>query len=163
VTTRMYCLDCGATDFADTRIHGYDEFEILAWLLGGLLGWLYCAVRHTLREKLCTHCGSDQLMREARAAAARAPVLAPRSRIESRGRFARWPAHLRDPRRRLIWGPISLGAWVLLGAGCGALAVVLIGACLASEGLEVWREHFGRGRCRAWDATGRPIRIELAR
>jgi hypothetical protein len=161
VKTRMYCIDCGATDFADTRIPGYDEFEMLAWLLGGLPGWLYCAVRHALREKLCPHCGSEQLMREARAAVARGPVPALRVRIESRARFARWPAHLRDPRRRLVWGPIWLGAWVLVATGCQALAIALIGACLASEGWEIGRKHFGRCRCRAWDATGRPLRIEL--
>ena len=33
--TRMYCIDCCATDFADTRIPGYDEFEMLVSLLGG--------------------------------------------------------------------------------------------------------------------------------
>ena len=162
MTTRMYCIDCRATDFADTRIPGCDEFEIIAWLLGGLPGWLYCAGRHALRGKLCTHCGSEQLMREARVAATRDPMPAPRARIESRARFARWPAHLRDPRRRLVWGPIWLGAWVLLGTGCGALAIALIGACIAAEGVEICQQHFGRRRCRAWDATGRPLRIELA-
>ena len=163
MTTRMYCIDCRVTDFADTRIPGCDEFEMLAWLLGGFPGWLYCAVRHALRGKLCTHCGSEQLMREARAAAARAPVLVPRTyRIEARARFAHWPAHLRDPRRRLVWGPIWLGAWVLLAAGWGPLAVALIGACLASEALGLYRQCFGRYRCRAWDATGRPLHIELA-
>ena len=162
MTTRMYCIDCHTTDFADTRIPGYDEFEIVAWLLGGLPGWLYCAVRHALREKLCTRCGSEQLMREARAAAARDPVLAPRARIESRARFARWPAHLCNPRRRLVWGPIYLGAWVLIVAGYGALAIALIGAQLTLEAIELYRQHIGRCRCRAWDATGRPLHIELA-
>jgi hypothetical protein len=161
VKTRMYCTDCREIDFADTRIPGRDEFEMLAWLFGGLPGWLYCAVRHALRRKLCAHCGSEQLMREARAAAVRALVLAPRARIESRARFAHWPAHLRDPRRRLVWGPVWLGTWVLFGAGWGPVAGVLIGGCLVSEGFGLCRQLFGR-RCRAWDATGRPLRIELA-
>jgi len=160
--TRMYCIDCGVTDFADTWIPGFDEFEMLAWLLGGLPGWFYCAVRHGLRGKLCTHCGSEQLMREARAAAARVPALAPRARIESRARFARWPAHLRDPRRRLFRGPIWLGAWILFGAGFGPLAFALIGTHLASEALEICRDHFDPRRCRAWDSVGRPLHIELA-
>jgi len=160
--TRMYCIDCGVTDFADTWIPGFDEFEMLAWLLGGLPGWFYCAVRHGLRGKLCTHCGSEQLMREARAAAARAPALAPRTHIESRAAFARWPAHLRDPRRRLVRGPIWLGAWVLWVAGFSPLAIALIGTHLASEVLEICREHFDPRRCRAWDSAGRSLRIELA-
>jgi hypothetical protein len=162
VTTRMYCIDCRETDFAETRIPGHDEFEMVAWLLGGLPGWLYCAFRHALRGKLCTHCGSEQLMRETRAAAARAPALVPRSRIESRARFARWPAHLRDPRRRLTRGPIWLGAWLLFGAGFGPLAAALIGTWLASEALGIGWQHLDPRRCRAWDATGRPLRIELA-
>jgi hypothetical protein len=78
-------------------------------------------------------------MREARAAAARAPALVPRARIESRARFARWPAHLLEPRRRLVRGPIWLGAWTLCVAGFGPLAIALIGTHLASEALEICR------------------------
>jgi hypothetical protein len=55
----MYC-NCRVTDFADTRIPGSDEFEMIAWLLGRLPGWLYCAASHVLRGKLCTHCERDR-------------------------------------------------------------------------------------------------------
>jgi hypothetical protein len=69
---RMLCTRCGATDRPDTRIGGSDLLEIVGWALLLVPGALYCWWRHASRQKVCSHCGSAAVVREARAASERA-------------------------------------------------------------------------------------------
>jgi hypothetical protein len=162
---RMHCADCGATGFAHTRLEGSDWIEIAGWLLGGLPGWLYCAWRHALRAKICARCGSDALLREARAAAAsRPPDAAPSfgARIECHSGTPLWPHPLHEPRARLRRGLLWLAAWTLAAAGLPGAGTLLATAVVALEIARDAQLRFGPRRCRAWDALGRPLRIELA-
>jgi len=180
---RMYCADCGATDFPATRLDGSDTVESLGWLLGGLPGWLYCAWRHSLRTKWCGHCGSGSLVRESRAARARAawpvPPRFPAERVGAPAALVVWSGPLHDPRRRLVAGVPWIAVWLLAALGLGtasaavALAAIVIqGLCAAAwENGEAWKDNHaltrgsprspGPGHCHAWDDTGRPLRIEL--
>ena len=70
---RMLCTDCFVTAEPDTVLEGSDLLELLGWCCLAAPGLLYCWWRHALRIKVCAFCGSRELVREARAAAARAP------------------------------------------------------------------------------------------
>jgi hypothetical protein len=157
---RMLCLDCGVTGFAETRLEGSDGAESLGWLLGGLPGWLYCAWRHALRTKACAACGSAALARETRTSAAEEPCAAPASgvRVASRGASLAWPLPLRDPRARLRAGGAWTAAWALVAAGLPGLGAALASACV----LDQLARQRASPRCRAWDADGRALHIELA-
>jgi hypothetical protein len=174
---RMYCSDCGATDFPVTRLEGSDTVESLGWLMGGLPGWLYCAWRHALRTKLCANCGSASLIRESRASRARAawPVPPRFSPIptQSRAALVVWSGPLQDPRRRLLSGTPWIAAWLFAGFGFGSAGAAVALACILVQAIcaASWEEDFaesadspwghGPGHCHAWDAQGRPLRIEL--
>jgi hypothetical protein len=162
--TRMHCADCRATGLADTLLEGSDWIEMAGWLFGGLPGWLYCAWRHQLRIKVCSLCGSGALMRESRAQARRNPPQAPPSfgaPVANHSGPSRWPRGLREPRQRLRLGGVWLAAWALAAAGLPVVGGLLAAALLGREAARGLR-HFGPGHCRAWDAQGRPLHIELA-
>ena len=161
----MHCADCRATGPADTLLEGSDWIEMASWLLGGLPGWLYCAWRHQLRIKVCGACGSGALMRESRAQARLHPPQAPLSSgisVANRSGPSRWPRGLREPRQRLRQGVIWLVAWILTLAGLPAIGGLVAAAFLGREGTRELQRRFGPGRCRAWDAQGRPLHIEMA-
>lgn len=162
---RMHCADCRATRPADTLLEGSDWIEMASWLLGGFPGWLYCAWRHQLRIKVCSVCGSGALMRESRAQAQLYPSQAPLSYgapVANRWGPSRWPRGLRDPRQRLRRGGVWLVAWALLAAGLPAAGGLLATGLLGGEVARELRRRFGPGACRAWDAQGRSLHIELA-
>lgn len=69
---RMLCTDCGQTDRPNTLIGGSDLLELVLWACLVVPGLLYCGWRHASRCKVCAHCGSPHLVREARAARERA-------------------------------------------------------------------------------------------
>ena len=110
--TRMLCTDCFETSPPQTLLPGSDRLEWLGWLCLGLPGWLYCAWRHALRVKVCGACGGSSLVREARAAAARAPLVEPPPVRNLRGPV-RWPRPFAAPRQRLRAGAPLVGASVL--------------------------------------------------
>lgn len=176
--SRMLCTDCGVTAEADTLLPGSDRVELVAWLLGAVLGWLYCARRHWLRRKACSACGGTALVREARAAIASFVAPPPRApRILSAGTALAWPAALATPRQRLRAGAPAAGlATALTAAGLLALLrgvalewIALAGlvwslAAVAGSGLEWLRRRggwAGAAGARAWDARGRRLRIEV--
>ena len=151
---------------AGTRLEGSDWLEMATWLLGGFPGWLYCAWRHHVRIKVCGVCGSRALMRESRAQALlQLPQAAPSSFascVSNLPGSSRWPRGLRAPQQRLQRAWPWLMAWVLVAVGLHVVAVVVASAFV---GREIQRElawRSGPGRCRAWDAQGRPLQIELA-
>jgi len=72
---RMLCTDCGRTAPPRTWIGGSDALELVGWLCLVVPGLLYCWWRHACRRKICAHCGSSALVREARAA--RVPSASP--------------------------------------------------------------------------------------
>jgi hypothetical protein len=175
--TRMMCTDCLRTAEADTLLEGSDTLELVAWCCFALPGLFYCWWRHALRIKVCRFCGSRELVREARAAAARQPSIAPPAApapVRSlSGRFD-WPAAFAAPRDRLRHGGVvALFASTLLAslvpaaldpAGAGwafassaaALGLVWFGV----QGLRMAQASASLMECRAWDAEGRPIHIE---
>lgn len=175
---RMLCTDCFSVAHADTLLPGSDAVEMLAWLCFGLPGWLYCWWRHVLRIKVCAHCGSTALVREARAAAAlRPPQLAGRTRVENLEGPVRWPAALRTPRERLrrgaavvaLWAA-TLSTWALASAGVlPAVAVTTALPALAltatawvgRQAVHVARVQASLASCRAWDQRGRPLHVEV--
>lgn len=176
----MLCLHCGRLSVPDTRWGGSDAAELIAWSLWSVPAWLYCYWRHLGRGKACAHCGSQELMRESRAAnrrrgeatqggAARAAPLASRAH--------RLAEFRRQPRQRLPAGALAM----LLGcatACAGALgffgairtAELLAYSQLASlAALACFVLHCAlkgsRGavlaRCQAWDEQGRKLRIQV--
>lgn len=155
---RMHCADCRATEVADTRLPGSDDLEALLWLLGGVPGWLYCAWRHALREKRCPLCGGEALLREARASGGAGGA----ARIVSDGVCLRGVGALRDPRERLARSPAWLGAWLVFASGAWLLGGALLALSALVAGREIQRLRVGAFRLRAWDAHGRPLRIEAA-
>jgi len=177
MTPRMFCTRCSRTAVADTLLPGSDRIEMLAWCAFAIPGFVYCWFRYWLRIKVCSHCGSDALVREARAAAARAGVFAVEScRITDASGRLLWPSALVSPRERLRRGAMA-GALALAAGACltalelhwvpPSLAIACAHACAASafawlalQGLHVTRLAGERTRCRAWDATGRPLPIE---
>jgi len=162
----MHCADCRSTAIADTRLEGSDWLEMATWLLGGVPGWIYCAWRHHLRIKVCGVCGSQALMRESRAQALlqlpQAPPAAPGTRISNLSGPSRWPRALREPRQRLQNSWAWLLAWLLVAAGLHIPATIVAAVFFVREVKRevAWRS--GPGRCRAWDAQGRPLQIEMA-
>jgi len=177
--TRMMCTDCLRTAEADTLLEGSDTVELFAWCCLALPGLLYCWWRHALRIKVCAFCGGRELVREARAAAARRPAPAP-SRFEAPvlsapGRFD-WPDAFAHPRDRLRHGSvIALLAATLVGSlAPAALDAAVDGTALgiahatllasvawaAYQALRSAQRRSEFSDCRAWDARGRPIRIE---
>jgi len=175
--TRMMCTDCLRTAEADTLLEGSDTLELLGWCCFALPGLLYCWWRHVLRIKVCGHCGGRELVREARAAAARRPSLAPTlaaTQVRSAPARFDWPRALAAPRDRLRHGGVvaalassffaSLAlAWLDLAAGGTSPAIVTATAGVAWTGYQLLRLSSATeplSACRAWDAEGRPIPIE---
>jgi hypothetical protein len=173
----MMCTDCFRTAEAHTLLEGSDLAEMLAWCCFALPGLLYCWWRHALRIKVCAFCGSRELVREARAAAARAPRRAPPSGGPRVGNLAgpvRWPRALATPRERLRHGGVIaslVGAFLAsaaplgLAASDGAVpaAYAIAVACAAWIAFQVVRMSQMRATspgCKAWDGTGRPLPIE---
>ena len=157
----MVCADCGATAVADTRLDGHDDVEAVAWMLGGFPGWLYCAWRHALRSKLCGRCGGDALLRETRAAAARAGHFSADARIHSEGYWVRWPRRLGDPASRLRRSAPWLVGWSLMAAGAFAAGGALLLGVAAFEARQALKDRGVERDCAAWDATGRVLPIEI--
>jgi hypothetical protein len=176
---RMLCTDCFRTAEPDTLLEGSDRVEMLAWCCFAVPGWLYCWWRHALRIKLCPFCGGGELVREARAAAARSPRQAPPSdgpRILPSSPGPRWPRALATPRDRLRHGGVMAslaGAWIAIAslasldltaqavAAATTHAVAL--ACtvwIAYQAVRVSQRRARLPGCRAWDASGRPLHIE---
>lgn len=159
--TRMLCADCGHTAVAETRWPGSDTVESVAWLLGGLPGWLFCAWRHALRTKHCAVCGSAALARETRASAARRSLA--EHPFRRRGSSERvWPPHLRDPRARLHHGFGCVGVWLLLAIGPPPFAMCAAVMWLLTEASLGARRRAAETDCDAWDASGRRLPIEIA-
>ena len=176
--SRMLCTDCGTTARPDTRLPGSDLREVLGWLCLGLPGWLTCAWRHALRAKVCPVCGGGALVREARARAEREGVAEPSPlappRVESRRGPCLWPEAWRQPRARLRRGGalVALGwAWLALQVAPGAhplavwladpVVLGLAGLWALAEARRLVRERGGREACRAWDARGRALPLEV--
>jgi hypothetical protein len=179
MTPRMLCTQCSRTAVADTLLPGSDRVEMIAWCAFAIPGLLYCGLRHALRIKVCAFCGSDDLVREARAAAARVPLQAPPAdgpRITDPSGRRRWPDALASPRERLRHGAIAsvFAAGMLLcsaaapldfaqatfaaQAGTGFAALTL--GWLMIQVVRVSRLQGRFSGCRAWDAAGRPLQIE---
>jgi hypothetical protein len=178
---RMMCTDCFRTAEADTVLEGSDLVEMLAWCCFALPGLFYCWWRHALRIKVCAFCGSGELIREARAAAERAPRWAPPAggpRLRNLSGPVRWPRALAAPRARLRHGGVA--AFL---AGTGLLSAVLalldlaaadaavaaayattaaFGVWLVYQAVRVAQMRATLPGCKAWDECGRPLRIERA-
>jgi len=170
---RMLCTDCLATTHPDSVLPGSDLVEALFWLCGALPGWLLCSWRHAVRAKVCGCCGGASLVREARAAAARAPVAPPSiagAGVRSRSGSSFWPPALRGPRERLragaggalLFAAFAAACGVSGAAPCGPTAVLGVawGAWLLAWTARVARLRAAAG-CQAWDGEGRPLSIEL--
>jgi hypothetical protein len=177
--TRMMCTDCLRTAEADTVVEGSDAMEMLGWCCFVLPGLLYCWWRHALRIKVCSFCGGRELVREARAAAAREPAQASAAggaRVRSEFDPIAWPALLAGPRDRLrIGGTLfatlaTIGVSLLLAAlNVAVNDLALIGANLVAAAC-AWpvvrdevrdaNTRIALSHCRAWDDEGRELRIE---
>jgi hypothetical protein len=172
---RMQCTSCLEIAEPETLLGGSDLAEIASWLCFVVPGWLYCLWRHSLRRKICQFCGSESLIREARAAQARTPVSVPRedARVRSSLNPRHWPRALSTPRKRLMHGGVGalfLSGLLLclalsalpnppLGAEVSAFYLSLI--CLGWMLLETLRVRLYRApACSAWDESGRAIQIE---
>ncbi len=173
--TRMLCTACNETAEPDTVIEGSDLVEMLGWLCLAFPGWLYCWWRHSVRLKVCAHCGSDSLIREARAAQARRLRTEPRAVHRVRNAYGpeRWPWALATPRGRLRHGGIGVllvAGWVWFGILSaipqppgGAAGAALSFAALSAIWLIVETVRIVRlqpSSCTAWDASGRALAIE---
>jgi hypothetical protein len=178
---RMMCTDCFRTAEADTVLEGSDLLEMLGWCCLAVPGLLYCWWRHALRIKICAFCGGRELVREARAAAERAPRQAPPSdgpRVWSLSGPVCWPRALATPRERLRHGGVvaSLVGVFLASAALSALDLAtrdgavaaahaiaaVCGAWIAYEAIRVSQMRATLPGCKAWDQHGRPLRIERA-
>ncbi|MBW2420962.1 MAG: hypothetical protein JRH19_20650 [Deltaproteobacteria bacterium] len=177
---RMLCTSCFRTAEPDTLLEGSDLAEMLGWCAFALPGWLYCAWRHAARLKVCAFCGGGELVREARAARRRRTPQAPPShgpRILGASGRVHWPHALGSPRERLRQGGAgvalssallltwTLGPLSLVGSRAAAtltLAVTLLCATwMLHQIARISRLRRALPGCQAWDARGRPIRIEL--
>jgi hypothetical protein len=174
---RMLCTDCGVTAHADTLLEGSDRIEALAWVLGAAVGWLYCARRHWLRTKLCATCGSRALVREAWAAAAIVRPCPAETRVIVRGVRVAWPQGLCSPRDRLRAGAPAAALALLFATSAAVAAHAGVPLRFFGAAGLVWSVSAGgwallaglRRRlappwadgCRAWDARGRRLRIEV--
>jgi len=175
----MLCTDCSDVSVPDTVLEGSDLLELLGWACLVVPGLLFCLWRHFLRIKVCPHCGSGSLIREARAVALRRPPDAPPSsgpRVRSLSGRVHWPRGLHAPRTRL-WR-LGVGASLVLVAGLAwalttlqlvspdpAIAIFqgasLLGlSWLGSEIYRLSRIQASVASCRAWGADGRPLRIQ---
>ena len=176
---RMLCTDCFRTAEPDTLLEGSDRVEMLGWCCFAIPGLLYCWWRHALRIKLCPFCGGEDLVREARAAAARAPRQAPASdgpRIFDGSGTRSWPRALAAPRDRLRHGGVVAalaGVWCLsvllaaleFAAQAPAIAAsnstaAACAAWLLYQGVRIAKLRATLPGCRAWDPSGRPLHIE---
>jgi hypothetical protein len=176
----MMCTDCYRTSIPATVLQGSDVVEMLGWLCFGAPGLVYCWWRHSVRIKVCTDCGSGNLIREARAASQRRPAVAPSSggeSIRNRRGLVRWPRALRAPRDRMrigattllllalpfaSWGVMQIGAMEPEPSAASVGGASLLGALwLGREILSLWRRGAWLDACRAWDPSGRPLRIEI--
>jgi hypothetical protein len=163
----MMCTDCLRTSVPATLLRGSDLVEMLGWLCFGVPGLVYCWWRHFVRIKICADCGSENLLREARAASRRHSPVA-RSLggdpIRNRRGPILWPAALRAPRDRMRIGAAAL---LLFAAPFASWDVVQLAASLISalwlgrEIVALRRRAAWLSACRAWDASGRPRRIEI--
>jgi len=176
---RMMCMECFSTAEADTVLEGSDIVEMIAWGCFAFPGMLYCWWRHALRIKVCSVCGSGELVREARAAAARSlPQAAP---VDEPGVCnlsgpVRWPRPFAVPRERLRHGCVlaslagTLFVWlalVALGIASHASMIAVIpwiatasGGWIFYEVVRISRVRTSWSSCKAWDRYGRPLRIE---
>jgi hypothetical protein len=175
----MMCTECFRTAEARTVLEGSDTLEMIAWGCFGLPGMLYCWWRHALRIKVCPVCGSGELVREARAAAARClpqPLPAGETGVCNLSGPVRWPRPFALPRERLRHGFVlaSLAGMLLLYLALVALGVAspdstiaviswiatACGGWILYEVIRVSRFRATWSNCRAWDRLGRPLRIE---
>jgi hypothetical protein len=176
---RMMCTECFRTAEAGTVLEGSDIVEMIAWVCFGVPGLLYCWWRHALRIKVCPVCGSSELVREARAAAARSlprALPAAENHVCNLSGPVRWPQPFAVPRERLRHGFVlaSLAgslfvclAMVALGisshASMGAVILRIATACggwILYEVVRVSRVRAKWASCKAWDRFGRPLQIE---
>ncbi len=176
---RMMCTECFRTAEAGTVLEGSDIVEMIAWGCFGVPGLLYCWWRHALRIKVCSVCGSGELVREARAAAARSLPQAPPAAepgVCNLSGPVRWPRPFAVPRERLRHGFVlaSLAgtlfvclALVALGIASRASMIAVIpwiatacGGWILYEVVHVSRVRASWSSCKAWDRYGRPLRIE---
>ena len=172
---RMLCAACNQTDEPDTLIAGSDLVEMLGWLCLAIPGWLYCCWRHHARLKVCAHCGSDSLIREARAAQVRR--FPTEHRVVQRVRNAhgpdRWPRPLATPRDRLRHGGVGavfVAGLVFFGiasavpqspdsaVGAALSFATLSAIWLSAETARIVRRRFPN--CAAWSASGRRLAIK---
>jgi hypothetical protein len=173
--TQMLCTACNETAEPDTLIEGSDLVEMLSWLCLAVPGWLYCWWRHSLRLKVCAHCGSESLIREARAAKTRRLRTEPRAgqRVRNTHGPERWPRALATPRDRLRHG--GVGALLVAGlVSFGMLNAIpqppgnAVGAALSFGTLTaIWLiveavriARLQPSSCAAWDASGRALAIK---
>ena len=174
---RMLCTDCYQVAVPDTVLEGSDRIEAIAWCTLSLPGLVYCGWRHASRRKACPHCGGGELVREARAAAARHLPDAPSAhgpRILTAGAVS-WPESLRAPRARLRFGgvislllclPLLIRALSAIDLAAPETAALVVHASmgllltwLGRHALHAARLRSEAG-CRAWDERGRPLHIE---
>jgi len=173
--TRMLCTACNETAEPDTVITGSGLVEMLGWLCLAVPGWLYCWWRHSVRLKVCAHCGSDSLIREARAAQARRPRTEPRAvqSVQYERGSDHWPRALATPRDRLRHG--GIGALLVMGLVAFAMLGAIprppesaVGAALSFGTLSaIWLifeatriVRLQPSKCAAWDASGRTLAID---
>lgn len=177
--TRMMCTDCLRTAEADTVVEGSDAIEMIGWCCFALPGLLYCWWRHALRIKVCAYCGSRELVREARAAAARQLEQAPPAggtRVRSEFDPVDWPALFACPRDRLRLGGACLAIATTIGASllltalglavneslliCANLATAACAGPVVRDELRIAHTRSALSHCQAWDEEGRELRIE---
>jgi hypothetical protein len=176
---RMMCTECFRTAEADTVLEGSDTLEMIAWGCFGLPGMLYCWWRHALRIKVCSVCGSSELVREARAAAARClpqALAAEQPGVRNLSGPVRWPRPFAMPRERLRHGFVlaSLGGTLFVCLALAALGIAsrdsmngaiswiatAYGGWILYEAIRLSRFRASWSNCKAWDRLGHPLRIE---
>lgn len=166
--SQMLCVNCFRVGSPDTWIPGSDRLELAAWCCLGLPGLLYCLWRHLARAKVCAHCESLDLFREARASKRPARMEGHVARLRSAGGCP-WPATLRAPRERLRSGAALAAAGTLCGlsAGLGLLHGAVWIAPLLGAWFAIWLclqlglFYDAAPLCRAWDDAGRALQVEM--
>jgi hypothetical protein len=171
---RMLCTDCWRTARPDIRIAGSDRLELAAWVCLALPGLLYCYWRWLSRARICSACGSPNLVREARAAWRRNPAapLWGGGRLQASGRPG-WPRVLGTPEARLVhgsFGALLFGVFglerLLAGVAPAAWSVppllpaAACAAWLLCQGQRATRLQARTPRCQAFDEHGRPLPVE---
>ena len=176
---RMMCTECFRTADAGTVLEGSDIVEMIAWACFGVPGLLYCWWRHALRIKVCSVCGSGELVREAWAAAVRSlPQVPPAAEpiVCNLSGPVRWPRPFAVPRERLRHGFVlaSLAGTFFICLALDALGIAshpsmiavirwtatACGGWILYEAVRVSRVRASWSSCKAWDRYGRPLRIE---